>query len=85
MITSLINFENVSLLHQWYTSFENKCLEICKTYNAMEVWDKAVILRDEKSLELAIVSIGAWDVNSNQYTVANKILEIFEETVECLL
>ena len=45
----------------------------------MEVWDKAVILRDEKSLELAIVSIGAWDVNSNQYTVANKILEIFEE------
>ena len=78
MIAVPVNFNSAGKLNEWYMLFENKSLEICRRYDAMNVWDKVVILKDDSKFQLGIVSIGSWDVNSNQYKAANEIVGTFE-------
>lgn len=78
-MTHPVFFQDLASFKEWSSNFENKALEICRTHNTMELWDKMVLLKDESKLEFAIVSMGAWREDSDHYAAQNKILDAWED------
>jgi hypothetical protein len=77
-ITAPIGFTNALEMNKWYDIFQSKSIEICKKYSVIELWERAVIYKDENTFQVAIVSLGSWISNSNTERAAKEILKTFE-------
>ena len=77
-LTVPISFMNIEVMNKWYKVFEDESFKICKKYHVEELWDNAVILKDDKKNELALVSLGAYSLGSNTEKAVNEIVEKFE-------
>lgn len=78
-ITHPIHFENIESMDQFYSEFEVKAIEICKKYKVPELWTIAKIYKDDASLALSIISLGAHIEGSNEEKAANEIINVFND------
>jgi hypothetical protein len=77
-ITPPIKFTNIAAMNKCYGDFEKEALEICRKYNTANVWETAKILKDEKSLQFAIVSLSPYVKGSNEEKAVKEILIAFK-------
>lgn len=80
MLTPPLRFTNTDQFDEWTKRFEERAEEICRSHNAMDVWDKAVMLKDRDKLEYGINGFRTAVVaNSNQHKAQDDLLNAFEE------
>lgn len=77
MLTVPIKFESVTAMNRWFSEFENKAIAICKKYSDPELWNRAVIMKDDSTCQVAIVSMGSFVSGSGTENAINEILEKF--------
>ena len=80
MLTNPVSFQNDASFNEWTKRFEDKAVEICESFDAKDVWDKAEVLKDKNTRQFGISSFRTAVIsNSNQHKAQNEILSAFEE------
>lgn len=77
-ITLPISFVNIEVMNKWYDAFFDQAKSICRKYNVPELLDNARIYKDDRKLEVSIVSLGAYIKGSDTEKAVNEIVQLFE-------
>lgn len=79
-ITTPISFANTAMLNEFYFKLNQKAIAICVKYSVPELWENAIIYKDENKKELSIFSWGMHiTAGSNQEKAEAEILKAFNE------
>lgn len=78
-ITQPISFNDIEAMNQFYSEFEQKAINICKTFAVPEIWDNAKIYKNVESLELSITSLGSYLKGSNDEKAIKEIINAFND------